>query len=67
MRSTHYSCQILMNFEFSVPIFEKYSDIKIYENQSCSMWAGRRTGMTNLIVAFRNFANDPENYWTPNS
>jgi len=67
MQSTHYSCQILMNLEFSVPIFEKCSDIKIYENQICSMRTGRRTDMTNLRVAFSNFANAPENYWTLNS
>jgi len=55
-----------MNLEFSVHIFEKYAGINIYENQSCSMRTGRRTDMMNLIVAFRNFANAPENYWTVN-
>jgi hypothetical protein len=27
---------------------------------SCSMWTDRRTDMTKLIVAFRNFANAPK-------
>jgi hypothetical protein len=32
--STFYSCQILMNFEFSRQIFEKYSNIKFQEKMS---------------------------------
>ena len=47
-----------MKFEFSVPIFENYSNIKFHENPS----AGSRVvpDMTNLIVAVRNFANAPK-------
>ena len=32
--SIHYSCQILMNFEFSRNILEKFSKIKFHENPS---------------------------------
>jgi hypothetical protein len=31
---------------------------------SCSMRKGRRTDMTKLTVAFRNFAKAPKNYYT---
>jgi hypothetical protein len=34
MWSTHYSCHILMKFEFSWQIFKKYSDVKFHENLS---------------------------------
>jgi hypothetical protein len=67
MQSTGYSCHNLMKLEFSVHIREKYSDIKIYEKQSCYMRTGRWTDMTNLIVSFHGFANAPENYRTVNS
>jgi hypothetical protein len=53
-----YSSPILMKLEFSLQIFEKYSNIKFHENQ-CSesgVLCGR-TDVTKLIVAFRNFAN----------
>jgi hypothetical protein len=64
------SCQILMELEFSLQIFEKYSKkfMKI-----CPVGAelfhaeGRMDGRTDvpiLIVAFRNFANAPNNEWT---
>jgi hypothetical protein len=48
-----------MEFEFSRQIFGKYSNIKFHENLSIGAdWrAGGRTDMTNLVVAFRNFAN----------
>ena len=47
---------------------KKYSNIKFYENssngnQSCSMRRYRRTDMTKLIVALRNFANSPKKEW----
>jgi hypothetical protein len=44
-------------------IFEKSSNIKFYQNPASSIrvvpcgQTGRRTDMTQLIVAFRNFAN----------
>jgi hypothetical protein len=64
-----YSGQILMELEFSLEIFEKYSNIKFHENTSSRnrVLCGRReirtdsqTVMTKLIVAFRNFANAPK-------
>jgi len=51
-----------MNFEFPRHIFEQYSNIKFHENPSSGrrvVHAGRRTDMTKLIDAFRNFANAP--------
>ena len=58
-----------MKLEFSRQIFEKYSNIKFHENPSggiravpCGRTDGqkdRRTDMTKLIVAFRNFAKAP--------
>jgi len=59
------SCEVplilvsVMELEFSLQIFEKYSNIKFPENLS----SGSRvvpnglTGMTKLTIAFRNFAN----------
>jgi hypothetical protein len=48
-----------MELEFSRQIFEKYPNIKFHENLSIGAeWrADGRTDMTNLVVAFRNFAN----------
>ena len=34
MQSTRYSCSILMKIKFSRQIFEKYSNVKFYENPS---------------------------------
>jgi hypothetical protein len=51
-----------MKLEFSRQFFEKYSNIKFCENPSsgsCVVPCGR-TNITNLIVAFRNFANAPK-------
>ena len=66
--STCYSCQNLLEFEFSGHIFEKLSNIKFHENPfpvSRAVPCGRtdiRTDMTKLIiVAFRNFAKAPKN------
>ena len=61
-----------MKFEFSRHIFEKHSNIKFHENPSSgsrvySMRTDGPTGMTKLLLAFRNFANDPKNHgnvWT---
>jgi len=48
-----------MRLEFSPETFEKYSNIKFHNNPKVGVelfHADRRTGMTKLIVAFRNFA-----------
>jgi hypothetical protein len=62
--STRYSCPILMKFEYSKKIFEKYWNTKINENPSSGSrvvpWGqtdGRATDMLQLIVAFRKFSN----------
>ena len=59
-----YYFQISMKLEFSRQIFEKSSNIKFHENPSSGsrVVPCRRTDMTKLIVAFRNFANAPKNY-----
>jgi hypothetical protein len=67
MKSALYPCPILMKLEFSLQIFEKYSNIKFHENLSCGSrvvpceqtdgW----TDMTKLIAAFRIFENAPKN------
>ena len=52
------------DLNFSRQTFEKYSDIKFHINCLVSPeWfrADIRTDMTELIVAFRNFANAPTN------
>ena len=59
-----------MKLEFSRQIFEKYSNIKFHVNPSSGSLivrygqtdgqTERRTDMTKLIVAFRNFANTPQ-------
>jgi hypothetical protein len=58
-----YCCQILMKLEFSRQILEIYSNIKFHENPSSGsrVVACGQTDMTKLIVAFRNFANAPQN------
>ena len=50
-----------MKLEFSRQIFEKYPDIKFYENpfSGSRVLTCGRTDMTKLIVAFLNFANAP--------
>ena len=65
MWSTLYFCQILIKFEISQQIFEKFSNIKFHENPSsgsrvvpCGQTDGP-TVTTKLIVVFRNFANAP--------
>jgi len=51
-----------MKLEFSRQTVEKYSNIKFHDNLSCGSRVVDcgRTDMTNLIVAFRNFANAPK-------
>ena len=62
-KRARYSCQILMKLEFSWEIFAKYSKIKIHKNPSSwshvfpCRWTDGQTGMTKLIVAFRNCEN----------
>jgi len=56
-----------MKLEFSRQSFEKYSSIRFHENPSSGSpvvpyrQTDRRTHMTKLIVAFRNFVNAPKN------
>jgi hypothetical protein len=51
-----------MKLEFSIQIFEKYSHTKFYENPSSGRQViargqmNRRTDMTKLPVALRNYA-----------
>jgi hypothetical protein len=56
MKRAIYSCLIVMKFEFSRQIFEKYSLTKFFKirkwEPSCSV--------TKLIVVVRNFANAPK-------
>jgi len=45
-------------------VFEKYAKTKFHENPSVGdelLHADGQSGMTNLIVAFRNFAKAPKN------
>ena len=56
-----------MKLEFPGHMFEKYSNIKFYENPTtgsravpCGQTDGR-TDKTKLIVTCRNFANAPKN------
>ena len=64
-RSSRYSCRIWTKLEWSRQIFEQHSNIKFHENHSRGgselSHADRRTDMTKLIVAFRNFAKAPKN------
>jgi len=61
MYSTAVLVRFFMKIEFSRQIFEKYSNVKFRENPCCGsrVVPCGRTGMTKLIVAFRNFANAP--------
>ena len=55
-----------MKPEFSRKLFEKY--IKFNDNPvGADGQKNRRTDMTKLTVAFRNFANAPKNLVTTNS
>jgi len=65
MQSNRYSCPILNKIEFSGQIFEKLFKYQIAwksvpREPSCFMRTDGQTGMTKLIVAFRNFANKPK-------
>ena len=57
-----------MKLEFSLRIFENYSNINLHENPSSGSRVfhaeGRKDGQTDmmtLIVCFRNFENAPKN------
>jgi hypothetical protein len=57
----------LIEFELSRQFFEKYISIKFYENPSSGRRVipcgqDRRTEITKLLVAFRNFANVPKQH-----
>ena len=60
---TRCCCQILIKLELSGHIIEKYWNIKYHENPSS--WTQTvvcgQTDMRKLTVAFRNFANAPNN------
>ena len=60
---TRYSCPSLMKLESSRQTVEKCPNIKFHENQSTGsrvVPCDRRTDITKLLVAVRNFANPPE-------
>jgi hypothetical protein len=73
IRSTHYTCQILMELEFSWQIFKKipkYKKLIVHWAEAVTFDADRETDeqtcdtwhdMTKLIVPFGNFADAPEN------
>ena len=66
MWNKRYSCRTLLKLEISRLIFEKHSNIIIHEDSFSEGRVvprgrtDRRTDMTNLIVAFCNFANAPK-------
>jgi hypothetical protein len=65
MENTRHSSHILMKHEFSRQIFEKHSNSIYHKNPSSGSRVlpyrrkNTHTYMTNLILAFRNFANAP--------
>ena len=67
MQNTRYFCQMLIKLEFSVQIFEKFSNIKCHENQCSGSRVVPRgqtdveTDATKLVGALRNFASTPNN------
>jgi hypothetical protein len=79
--STPYSCNALKKVEVLQQILKKCANIKFNENPSSERrvvpcwrkdWGEnghteRQTDMTNIIVAFRNFSNAPENDFTESS
>ena len=68
MQSTRQFCLIVKKLQFSRQIFEKYSDVKLIENPfsgSRVVRTYRQTGVTQLIVAFRNFVSAAQSAATP--
>jgi hypothetical protein len=67
LKNTRYSCQIVMELEFSRRIFEKCWDIKCYENRAVRaelFHADGQTEVTKPIIVFWNFGNAPKNLKT---
>jgi len=65
---SHYSCEILMKPEFSGDILEISSYIKFNGNPASNsrvVPCRRPNTHTKLIMAFRNFANAPNNQAVP--
>ena len=62
--STRYSFPILTELELSLWLFERYWNMKFYENASCEsrVFPCGRTDMTKLIVAFCNFEKAPKKF-----
>jgi hypothetical protein len=65
MQNSRYSCHVLTKLEFSRYIFEKCSNIKLYEKSvqcesRCFMRTDEQTDVK-LIFAFHNFAAAPKN------
>jgi hypothetical protein len=64
MQSTGYSCQIVMILEFSRHILEKLLKYKFSRKSvlvEAEFHADKRTDVTKLIAAFRNYGNAPKN------
>jgi hypothetical protein len=65
IQSTRYSCHILMRIEISREFFAKHTFVKFLENGPIGaefFHSDRKMDdITKLIIAFRNFANTPNN------
>jgi hypothetical protein len=66
MQSTRYSCNISIALNFKDRFFfENAQTISLKSVERETIWSvrtGRKTDKTKLIVAFRIFANMPEDY-----
>jgi len=68
MQNTRYTCQILMKLKFSGQSLKKLNILKFHDSASSGSifiplgQPNRRTDMTKLIVALRNFTNAPKNH-----
>jgi len=67
MYSTRYSCQIWMRAKSYQQIFEKYSNVKFYDNVSCGSWFvphgwtdGQMNQQDEANNGVYNFANMPK-------
>ena len=63
MKSTRYSCSILMKLEFSQQIYGKSSDVKFSENRlsESRVPCGRADRFAEANTRFSKFANAPKN------